>query len=279
MKAFKTYLIKSKFTGATIDDCLRNLNSFSSWCEDEKLNIIKINYSDLLSYIKTLRKNDFSNNTINQKINSIRQFYKFKIQQGKIKTNPALNLNLKGKTKKKLFTPLKDYEMDNIYQYMLDYDPQNNRKSLFVIKRDAVLLGFIIYQCLSNKDLAILQTKDINLKQGTIYIPATKRSNERILQLNANQILPLINYLNDINEEQLFKGRMNDIIQAIFKKLKPKISMQQLRSSRIALWLKQHNIRQVQYYAGFKLLSSIEYYTEQQIDGLKKEVEKYFPLR
>ena len=53
----------------------------------------------------------------------------------------------------------------------------------------------------------------------------------------------------------------------------------QIRSSVITHWLKNHNLRQVQYMAGHKYVSSTERYQMNNLDKLQGQLEKYHPLK
>jgi integrase/recombinase XerD len=46
----------------------------------------------------------------------------------------------------------------------------------------------------------------------------------------------------------------------------------------ITHWLKHYNLRQVQYMAGHKYVSSTERYQQNNLDKLQGQVEKYHPL-
>ena len=52
----------------------------------------------------------------------------------------------------------------------------------------------------------------------------------------------------------------------------------QLRASVISKWLKQYNLRQVQYLAGHRYISSTEAYQQNEMEGLTEEVNKFHPL-
>jgi integrase/recombinase XerD len=56
-------------------------------------------------------------------------------------------------------------------------------------------------------------------------------------------------------------------------------SMAQIRASVITNWLKHYNLREVQYMAGHKYVSSTERYRTDNLEDLQKELEKYHPLK
>lgn len=82
--------------------------------------------------------------------------------------------------------------------------------------------------------------------------------------------------------------RFSSITKSIFKKLSAAksrenagseiTSIHQLRISRIALWLKRYNLREVQYKAGYKSLQSLEPFNRDELEKLKEAVEKYHPF-
>jgi integrase/recombinase XerD len=63
------------------------------------------------------------------------------------------------------------------------------------------------------------------------------------------------------------------------RQLNPKvINAAQLRSSVIAHWLKEHHLRQVQYMAGHKYVSSTQRYQLTNLDDLKSELQQHHPM-
>jgi len=53
----------------------------------------------------------------------------------------------------------------------------------------------------------------------------------------------------------------------------------QIRASVIVDWLKHYNLRQVQYMAGHRYVSSTERYQANNLENLKSQVEKFHPLK
>jgi integrase/recombinase XerD len=56
------------------------------------------------------------------------------------------------------------------------------------------------------------------------------------------------------------------------------INFKQVRTSVITHWLKQYNLRQVQYMAGHKYVSSTETYLANQIEDLQTDIEQFHPI-
>ena len=152
-------------------------------------------------------------------------------------------------------------------------------------KRNVVILGLLVYQGLTSGETAKLETNHINLAEGKIYVPSTRKSNARTLKLQANQILPIKNYIEEFKPEPyLFPSKkQSDMICNIIsqvKKLNPEIiDSRQIRTSVIMNWLKTNNIRQVQYMAGHKSIRSTEQYRQQDLSDLTKQLELFHPLK
>ena len=73
---------------------------------------------------------------------------------------------------------------------------------------------------------------------------------------------------------QIFKSLTTEL-----KQQNPRfINFLQVRSSVITQWLKQYNLRQVQYRAGHKHIISTEAYLINDIDDLQKEIESFHPI-
>jgi integrase/recombinase XerD len=217
--------------------------------------------------------------------------------------NPAANLNLKG-THKKTISGIIDFTaLENFYQ---SFETNTKRD-----KRNKIILGLLIYQGVTTEELKQLEPSHLKLKEGKIYIPGNRRRNSRKLELKPFQILELHEYLtetrpkilNEITEprparkpdrinktrleNQLFisingseniKNSLLHLFKAI-QKTNPEIqNPKQIRASVITNWLKNYNLRQVQYMAGHKYVSSTERYQLNNLDNLQSKLEKYHPL-
>ena len=56
------------------------------------------------------------------------------------------------------------------------------------------------------------------------------------------------------------------------------MNAKQFRVSVMMKWLKQSNLRQVQYLAGHRYISSTEAYQQNEMEGLREEVNKFHPM-
>jgi integrase/recombinase XerD len=152
-----------------------------------------------------------------------------------------------------------------------------------------------VYQGITSGEVAKLETNHINLMEGKIYIPATRKGNARILKLQATQILPIKSYLEELQvtsyklqeftqNPYLFPTKKHtDLVSSIIKQVRKQntgiINSRQIRASVIMNWLKSNNIRQVQYMAGHRSIVSTEEYRNQDLTDLSKQLELFHPLK
>ena len=107
------------------------------------------------------------------------------------------------------------------------------------------------------------------------------------MNLEAHQILQLHHYIEnhrDKTTEKLISpqtakfANLHDQFKALnnqIRKLGTEINcnivrLNQLRQSRITLWIKQHGLRKTQYMAGFKRVENVERYRQQDSEDLRQ---------
>jgi len=69
------------------------------------------------------------------------------------------------------------------------------------------------------------------------------------------------------------------LIKELKKSYEELKGVQQIRMSVITHWLKEKDIREVQYMAGFRYLDSLGYYQKHHTDELENALKKYHPLK
>ena len=75
-------------------------------------------------------------------------------------------------------------------------------------KRNKAMLGLMIYQGITTRELHRLEPEEVDLEQTTIYIKGTYNSNNRRLKLQARQIAALTEYM------ELVRPRMLEAIRS-----------------------------------------------------------------
>jgi len=286
LRGFKDYLQKLGNDQNTIRQKSNYAGYFLTWLESEHLQPQETRYNDLLNFIDYCKLEGNSKKHINSKLRSIRNFYEYLKKQNPNIINPALNLHLKG-IKQKLPSNIVSYDkLENLYQ---SFETATNRD-----RRNKVILGLLIYQGITTEELHQLETNHLKLKKGKIYVPGNRRRNSRTLNLKPFQILDVYEYeikirpkLLQQETQQLFVSmegneQLKNSLHHLFRKIRkihPEIlSPKQIRTSIITHWLKNFNLRQVQYFAGHKYVSSTERYQLNNLDKLQSRLEKYHPL-
>ena len=105
-----------------------------------------------------------------------------------------------------------------------------------------------------------------------------------------------MDYLHEVRKQLLPEGVITDqlfvqrdgghnfygVTQTLLKQLRQINSriknLDQIRTSVITQWLKQHDLRKVQHLAGHKYVSSTEAYKQNVLEGLQEAVNRYHPL-
>lgn len=299
---YKDYLKQNGYATSTIKSNEIMVLNFITWLDKENLEAENVSNRDLLVYIKHCQQKEMQQITIERYFNAIKLFYAFKVTTGAIKNNPVSNIKIQGIKRKKLHHTFTATELNQIYN---NYNPEtiphnqgrNPKIHLLIEQRNKVILGLFVYQGIQSSELSKLEVNHIKLREGKVEVPGTKRSNTRILQLESQQVLDIYNYTLQVRQEilkiskqeteQLFVSPQggkdqSNYISALMRELKKQNSniknAQQLRTSVIVKWLKQYNLREVQYKAGHRFISSTEQFLVNETEGLQEEVNQYHPL-
>jgi integrase/recombinase XerD len=310
-KTFNYYLESKGQSRESIKVHYRHLSYFLNYCEDQNIEADQASYSEILGYIAYLQKKPLKNKTDGLKqrtlqfyIGSLHHYFIWLIKTEKREDNPTRNIDIKGIKRRMLYDLLSRQELESLYHnfQITSEDTLNKNQnwfktSLLTSKRNRVILGMMIYQGLGSMHLSRLQMEDLKLRDGKVYIPSTRRSNERELKLESVQVMDLMEYTLKTREDLLaLSGKESDMLfvssgssdrfanmmQNLMKRLrrqKPKVSsLKQIRTSVITYWLKNHNLREVQYMAGHRYVSSTEGYLINDLDDLQEDIAKFHPI-
>jgi len=290
---FITYRQKHGYSEKSIKSHGYHIRKFINWCNKNNINYKNINFENILQYIREEKSREVKEPAINNQLNAISIYYDWLVKIGQANQNIIKQVRVKANRKKALCEPMKPDQLEKLYNDFSNLPSWNfkTKKGNVLHQRNLIILGLMVYQGLTTGELSKLETNHINLKEGKIYVPSTRKSNSRTLKLQANQILPMQNYLDEIRPktikietEKLFPAKkFTDLVSRIIKqvkKLDPQLqNSRQIRQSVIMNLLKKHNIRQVQYMAGHKKIKSTEAYKNEDLSDLITQVEKYYPLK
>lgn len=291
---FTNYLQTLGYTEKTIETKLREVISFTNWCSSKGITVYTITYRSSLEYINYLKNQKNSKSTINGKLAHLRTYFNYLTNGGHRKDNPIENTTIKGTPEPLSYTILDIEELEDLY-YSFETENIDNSYRRLTAKRNKIIVGFMVYQGLNTSDLKALLVEHVQLSKGKIYVPACNRGNARSLELKSWQMMELMEYLNEIQPllltkakkplhyHQLFPfGNQFNLVGELLKKLKKynqKVtSIKQIRASVITHWLKQYNLRKVQYLAGHRHISSTERYLQDDLESLHDMVNNFHPI-
>ena len=287
---FKAYLQRKQFASTTIKTAQIVVGMYFEWLERENLNAEEINYNDLLIYIKDCNRKGAKKRTVQHYINSLKHYYDHLVEEGQIETNPAEEINIKGVKRKVLYHILEPHELNQLYN--------SYKEESLAGKRNKVMLGLLIYQGLKTEELAKLEVTDIKLREGKIEVPGGRKSNHRTMTLESHQIMDLYEYILQARQDILKEtgeqtnqliitttgkaSTISNLVNSFLRPLKAQnktlLNAKQIRASVITKWLKQYNLREAQYLAGHRYISTTESYLQNDVEGLIEEINQFHPL-
>ncbi len=151
-------------------------------------------FKECLEYVKKLQQSNVSKKTVKHQVGALKCYFKFLIEEMYRGDSPVESINIRG-VKRILNHNLLDFEEleDLYYSYQTENISFPNCPS--VAMRNKVVTGFMIYQGMNATSLKSLLYDHVNIDKGTIYIPSTRTTNGRTLELKSWQLIPLIRYM------------------------------------------------------------------------------------
>ena len=252
----------------------------------------KLNYQELMNYVELLRKN-YNPQSIKRTIYAIKKFYDYLLEIGKVKYNIAKNVKIRdGKE-----NPLQLQELLTEKELLQLLEPRKERYKILE-KRNQIIISLLVNQALLVSDIESLRIEDLDLKNAKIKVKSTGITNERILDLKAEQILLFYEYLKEEREKMKEKrpdnfyfllnklgskitaDDINYLVSTYQKDFVKKITTIKIRQSVIKLKLDQgENLRKVQYFAGHKHADTTEKYRETGIEALQTAINQFHPIK
>jgi integrase/recombinase XerD len=286
---FTDYLKRKGLTKGTIETFNVVVVTFLKWLSKEQIEPVQSTYTDVLQYMKHCQKQRITQRTIQHYLNSIRHFYDYQIEEQQREDNPMVSIKVQGVKRKVLYHIFSPPELHGIYNGYQDETLKG--------KRNKVMLGLLVYQGVKTAEIAKLEVQHIKVKEGKIDVPGSSKGERRILQLESHQVLEFYDYINTTRKEILSKsgektdrlfvgieagnsldGCMTRLMFWLRRKNALVVNAKQLRASVIVKWLRMYNLREVQYMAGHRYISSTESYQQSDMEELTEEVNKFHPL-
>lgn len=311
MNSFKTYLVTQGKATSTVKAYTSYLLDFISYLDADDTAIENATAKEVLSYLNHLKKKGQANQTRNIRLSVIKQFFTWQIETGSRVDHPIAHLKIRGTKGQKLYPILSKQELEALYT---EYEvPTASHKKAncnwfnsyqLSKQRNKAILSLMINQGITTPEVARLKLNDLKLKAGQVYIRGSRKSNERTLALKSNQIMELMEYqyttrtallkLQTSETDLLFLPTITagntaalgtgslQIWKSLGRDIRQVhsnfINFKQVRTSVITHWLTQYNLREVQYMAGHRYVSSTEAYLVNELDGLSEDIEKFHPF-
>ena len=279
--------LKNELSEGTVKNYLYEIEKFKKHYKNPE----KLNYQELMNYVELLRKN-YNPQSIRRTIYAIKKFYDYLFEIGKVKYNIAKNIKIRdGKE-----NPLQLQELLTEKELLQLLEPRKERYKILE-KRNQIIISLLVNQALLVSDIENLRIEDLDLKNAKIKVKSTGITNERILDLKAEQILLFYEYLKEEREKMKEKrpdnfyfllnklgskitaDDINYLVSTYQKDFTKKITSVKIRQSVIKLKLDSgENLRKVQYFAGHKHADTTEKYRETGIEALQTAINQYHPL-
>ena len=308
---FKSYLKQQELSKTTAEMYHYQTMNFISFLDKDNTEVENCTEKEIMLYLAHLQKQGIASETRKLRLSALKHFFNFQIENNQRKDNPANRIKLQGGQKQKLYPILTPQELQSIYEnYTVpkEDDPRSHHNWFNAYKlskeRNKVIIGLLFNQGITTAEVSRITTDSLDLRNGKIDITGGRTGKDRTLELKSSQIMDLMEYqyktrnellkyhkeptkqlflstpasgqtqVNDVNAFNIFK-RLTDEL----KEQNPKfINFLQVRASVITYWLKNYNLRQVQYFAGHKRIISTEMYLINDIDDLQKEIDNFHPI-
>jgi integrase/recombinase XerD len=297
LETFINYLKRQQYSRNTIRTSKVSLRIYLDWVSKERMEPAQISYQDLLGFMRACSKKGISQRTVQHYLNTVKHYYDHLEEEGKVNMNPTLGIEVKGVKRQMLYHILEPHELHKLYN---QYPNETHRD-----RRNKVMLGLLVYQGIRTEEMGRMTIKEVKLREGKIDVIGGRKNNGRLMQLESHQVMDMYDYILQVRPEilkmqpkrksqqkqeteQLFIGEggncysiSNFMTQLILKvrKINPNVkNAKQIRASVITKWVKMYNLRKAQYLAGHRYISSTESYLENEMEGLKEEVQQFHPL-
>lgn len=212
LKEFITYLKKERgYSDYTVKNYELDILDYLEYCNINKLNIYKIKYFDIKTYLVKLHENNYKGTTISRKISSLRTFYSFLYDNNLVDKN-IFKYVVVPKKEKRLPKYITNDDVTSIFSVPDISSP--------IGQRNRLILELLYGTGIRVSELCNIKIKDIDLNNKTIRILG-KGSKERIVFYGdiCAELLEL--YLSDGRNVLLNKKNNEYLIIGAYKKDKP----------------------------------------------------------
>ena len=266
----------------TISSYKNDITSFSSWCDKELLDLLKITDLNLNNYISNLFSIGLKSSSINRKISSIKHFYLFLLKKKVIKNSPVDEIAIP-KQEKYLPTSMSEDEVECLLG--------SPKSSIKIERRDKAMIEILYATGMRISELVNLKLTDIDFNRSVLKVFG-KGSKERLVPYGEKAAEALRIYLEDrkkLDSKDVFLSNRGTRITrgAFWQRIKIYIKRENLKSS-ISPHTLRHafathllnrgaDLRSVQILLGHSDLSTTQIYTHIAKKRLGEILKKHHP--
>lgn len=291
MSEFVTYLERAGLSRHNFRRMELLAENWLAWLATIGKTPAQTNYADLLDYIGHLQQQGKSKYVINRALQTISHYYRYCELE-----DVAFNVRMKGMEHKAVSPLFKAELLDTLYNSFETVEDKG-----YYHHSDKLILGLMIYQALEMSDIERLELHDLDLAKGVIHVPSGRLKLERTIPLVGRQILGWSQFVSDIRpglleepSDRLLapqcdrRQRLHHQLKRLSKRVKSQmldkldlriVKLNQLRQSRIAVWVEQYGLRKAQYLSGLRRIQSVERYRRAELEDLQRQVGLHHPLR
>ena len=270
--SFRNYLIKKGLSRSNQEALLNWQHNFEAWILGRNKLVNQLTTRDLIEYLQ-VEKGHLQRSSLETLLNKIKHYFAYQKLD-----NPLEDFSLAQKWQPKNYHYLKAQELEEMEE-LIRLRPR--------MKLDNKLIfSLLVYQGLATFELASLRVYQLDFEAAKLHLADSKLAG-RSIPLQAVQIPMLIGFVADKEPQDLLFNlnpirKLHNKCDALKKQVKRVLkaekrpiifdNLQQIRASRIALWIGSEGILRAQYLAGHYRLSSTQRFetpaTEQLRQGL-----------
>ena len=194
--SFIEYLVTERSSAEnTMSSYSNDLKAFGLWLDEKSLSFEKVDYYNLAGYTTAMKETGLKITSINRRLSTIRQFYRFLLDEGIIEMNPTRDIVM---PKRAQYLP----EVLNVNEVEGLLNAPDTSKPLG--KRDKAMLELLYATGLRVSELIKLKLNNINLGAGFL-LARGKGGKERLVPIGEKAISWTREYIETVRPSMIVK--------------------------------------------------------------------------
>jgi integrase/recombinase XerD len=194
--SFIEYLITERSSAEnTMASYSNDLKAFGLWLDGKDLSFDKVNYYDLASFTSAMKETGLKITSINRRLSTIRQFYRFLLDEGVIEKDPSREIVM---PKRAQYLP----EVLNVNEVEGLLNAPDISKPLGI--RDKAMLELLYATGLRVSELIKLKLNNINLGSGYL-LTRGKGGKERLVPMGEKAVSWTSEYIETVRPRMIVK--------------------------------------------------------------------------